>query len=90
MTTSAAPLTTNDEADSTPGLDPDTALFGSDPTAGIVSVSATCGGDARVWRREADGSTAVERRRFSPWLLVSDADILGGLAYTSLLSLIHI
>lgn len=58
---------------------PDAVLFGADPTPGIVSVLANQSGQARVWRRVADGSTIVEEERFTPWLLLPDLKQLDGL-----------
>ncbi|MFN8421839.1 MAG: hypothetical protein U0470_00070 [Anaerolineae bacterium] len=72
-----------------PPIDP--AVFGWDPTPGIVSVWADRDGRALVWRREGE-RVACERERYRPWLfartladvahlgpsLAPDADGAGG------------
>jgi DNA polymerase elongation subunit (family B) len=65
-----------------PGGDP--TLFGADPTGGIVSVTATYSGRARVWRRLEDGATTVSDETFSPWLLLPDLALLGDLRVETL------
>ena len=57
----------------------DEALFGWDPTPGIVSVWADREGRALVWRR-VDGRLRCERMQFRPWLFATTLDDLGPLA----------
>ena len=59
-------------------------LFGRDDTAGIVSVSASRDGRARVWRRipDADGGpgrVVLEQERFPGWIFLADASVLAPL-----------
>jgi len=59
-------------------------LFGRDDTAGIVSVSASRDGRARVWRRIPDadggpGGVVLEQERFPGWLFLADASVLAPL-----------
>jgi len=59
-------------------------LFGRDDTPGIVSVSASRDGRARVWRRvlDPDGGpdrVVLEEDRFPGWLLLADASVLAPL-----------
>jgi len=56
--------------------DADEALWGWDPTPGIVSVWADASGHARVWRRLEGGPLVCEAERFRPWLLLSSLDFL--------------
>ncbi len=57
----------------------DSTLFGVDETPGIVSALAKYTGQARVWRRLADGTTQAEDDSFNPWLLIPDLALLGDL-----------
>lgn len=59
-------------------------LFGRDDTPGIVSVSASRDGRARVWRRVSDGDggsdrIVLEEDRFPSWILLADASVLAPL-----------
>ena len=59
-------------------------LFGQDETPGIVSVSATRDGRARVWRRVPgpDGQPSrvvLEEDQFPSWLFLADASVLAPL-----------
>jgi DNA polymerase, archaea type len=59
-------------------------LFGHDPLPGIVSVSASRDGRARVWRRlpgqvEPLGQVVLEEDRFPGWLFLADASVLAPL-----------
>jgi hypothetical protein len=54
------------------------ALFGCDPTPGIVSVDADSRGRARVWRRSGDLTEASEHR-FPNWFLATSLDLLAHL-----------
>jgi DNA polymerase, archaea type len=54
------------------------ALFGCDPTPGIVSVDADSSGRARVWRRSGDQTEASEHR-FPNWFLATSLDLLAHL-----------
>ena len=49
-------------------------LFGSDPTLRIVAIEMGDTGTVRVYRREKDGSTAVEVEPFRPFVW-ADADV---------------
>src|SRR5258708_21768341 len=51
------------------------ALFGCDPTPGIVSVDADSSGRARVWRRDGD-RTEVTEHRFPNWFLATSLDLV--------------
>jgi DNA polymerase, archaea type len=51
----------------------DDALWGWDPTPGIVSVWADSRGRATVWRR-VDGRLIREDEQFRPWILVDRAE----------------
>jgi DNA polymerase, archaea type len=53
----------------------DDALWGWDPTPGIVSVWAEGNGRATIWRRE-QGRLVREETRFRPWLLLDRLDDL--------------
>src|SRR5688572_1050688 len=65
-------------------------LFGQDETPGIVSVSATRDGHARVWRRVPDevaggaehggpSRVVLEEERFPSWIFLADASVLAPL-----------
>src|SRR4030081_864005 len=54
------------------------ALFGCDPTPGIVAVDADSSGRARVWRRSGDVVEATEHR-FPNWFLTTSLDLLAHL-----------
>src|SRR3979411_2135234 len=54
------------------------ALFGCDPTPGIVSVNADSAGRARVWRRTGNGVEASEHR-FPNWFLATSLDLVAHL-----------
>lgn len=54
------------------------ALFGCDPTSGIVSVDADSAGRARIWRRCGDAIEATEDR-FTNWFLATSLDLLAHL-----------
>ncbi|MCC7371174.1 MAG: ribonuclease H-like domain-containing protein [Chloroflexi bacterium] len=67
-----------------PAVDARTLLFGQDETPGIVSVSASRDGRARVWRRlpapDGSGSRVVlEEDTFPSWLFLADASVLAPL-----------
>jgi DNA polymerase I len=70
-----------------PGAGPVDALkllFGQDETPGIVSVSATRDGRARVWRRVPgeDGEPSrvvLEEDQFPSWIFLADASVLAPL-----------
>lgn len=53
-----------------PSVEPDTLLFGWDPTPGLLSVWADGEGRALLWRR-VEGALRREEARFRPWLLAS-------------------
>lgn len=55
------------------------ALWGWDPTPGIVSVWADASGRALVWRRLDAGERVCDRVRFRPWLLLSSLDFVAHL-----------
>lgn len=57
----------------------DDALWGWDPTPGIVSVWADASGRALVWRRLDTGERVCDHERFRPWLLLSSLDFLAQL-----------
>ena len=59
-------------------LDPALLLFGSDPTPGIVSVSAGRNALARIWRRQG-AATVYEEIRFPNWFLLAEPDLLATL-----------
>ena len=67
------PLTT--PPDDLPPLPADDALFGWDPTPGIVSVWASRTGKAWVWQRIGD-SVRCTRASFRPWLFATTLDDL--------------
>jgi hypothetical protein len=52
------------------------ALWGWDPTPGIVSVWADASGCALVWRRLDTGALVCDRARFRPWLLLSSLEFV--------------
>jgi DNA polymerase, archaea type len=54
-------------------------LFGCAATPGIVSVTATNDGHARVWRRLPDGTLELSEHRFPNWFLATDLDLFGHL-----------
>src|ERR1700687_638613 len=54
------------------------ALFGCDPTEGIVSVDADSRGHARVWRRVGDLIETSEHR-FPNWFLTTSLELLAHL-----------
>ena len=56
----------------------DEALFGWDPTPGIVSVWASRSGKAWVWQRMGD-SVRCTRETFRPWLFATTLDDLAHL-----------
>ncbi|MFN8635280.1 MAG: DNA polymerase domain-containing protein [Chloroflexota bacterium] len=67
-----------------PAIDARRLLFGRDDTPGIVSVSASRDGRARVWRRVADpdggpSRVVLEEDRFPSWLFLADASILASM-----------
>jgi DNA polymerase I len=66
-----------------PTLDPSILLFGRDPTAGIVSVSASRNGLARVWRRDGE-ATLFEEVAFPNWFLLAEPELLQGLDVESI------
>src|SRR5947209_13142215 len=51
-----------------------TLLFGADPTPRIVAIEMGDTGTVRVYRREKDGSTAVDVEPFHPFVW-ADADV---------------
>ncbi len=53
-------------------------LFGRDETPGIVSISATRHGQARVWRR-VDGKVVCEQDTFPNWFFLARRELLGDL-----------
>jgi DNA polymerase elongation subunit (family B) len=55
------------------------ALWGWDPTPGVVSVWADASGRALVWRRLDAGQLVCEEERFRPWLLLSSLDFVAPL-----------
>ena len=62
------PLTNS--PDDSPSLPTDDALFGWDPTPGIVSVWASRAGEAWVWQRIGDRINCT-RATFRPWLFAT-------------------
>jgi DNA polymerase, archaea type len=64
--------------DDSPPLPADDALFGWDPTPGIVSVWASRAGKAWVWQRIGDRVTCT-RASFRPWLFATTLDDLAHL-----------
>jgi DNA polymerase elongation subunit (family B) len=55
----------------------DELLWGWDPTPGIVSIHATHGGRATIWRRiPGSGELVRENDRFRPWLLLEHIEDL--------------
>jgi len=60
------------------GLDPESLVFGADPTPGIVSVDVRSDGSVTVWRR-VDGAVARERDTYEPWFLARSHDVLAAL-----------
>ena len=52
-----------------------TLLFGADPTARIVAIELGETGTVRVYRRETDGSTAVDVEPFHPFVW-ADSDVV--------------
>src|SRR5882724_13674560 len=52
----------------------DTLLFGADPTPQIVAIELGETGTVKVYRREIDGSTAVDVEPFHPFVW-TDGDI---------------
>ena len=58
--------------------DPAVLLCGRDDTPGIVSVSASRTGAARVWRRVGD-ETVCESVRFPNWFYLAEPELLEGL-----------
>ncbi len=65
-------------SDDAPSLAADDALFGWDPTPGIVSVWASRSGKALVWQR-IDGRIRCTRESFRPWLFATTLDDLSHL-----------
>ena len=82
MTTEQAPNHSSPRPETAPAFEP--LLFGSDPTPGIVSVSADRRGQATVWRRQADGSLVVETARFPNWFFLSEPALLDDLPHLRL------
>jgi DNA polymerase, archaea type len=74
---SMEPLTPPSD-DSPPLLPADDALFGWDPTPGIVSVWASRAGKAWVWQRIGDRVNCT-RASFRPWLFATTLDDLAHL-----------
>ena len=64
--------------DDSPSLPTDDALFGWDPTPGIVSVWASRAGKAWVWQRIGD-RVSCTRATFRPWLFATTLDDLAHL-----------
>src|SRR6266849_6442947 len=64
--------------DDSPPLPTDDALFGWDPTPGIVSVWASRAGKAWVWQRIGD-CVNCSRATFRPWLFATTLDDLAHL-----------
>jgi len=60
------------------GLDPESLVFGADPTPGIVSIDVRGDGSVTVWRR-VDGAVAPERDTYEPWFLARSRDVLAAL-----------
>ena len=54
------------------------ALFGCDPTEGIVSVDADTTGHARIWRRVGNVIEASDHR-FPNWFLTTSLELLAHL-----------
>jgi DNA polymerase elongation subunit (family B) len=54
--------------------DADVVLYGADHTPRLVAVERSGRQDIALFQRQADGSTTIETRRFTPWLLSESAD----------------
>ena len=59
-------------------VEPAELLFGRDPTPGIVSVSASRSGIARIWRRVGE-RTIYEETRFPSCFFLAEPELLDGL-----------
>jgi len=59
-------------------IDPQTLLFGLDPTPGIVALDVRPNGAATVWRR-VDGAVVREQDIYEPWFLARSLDVLANL-----------
>src|SRR5690348_10330658 len=68
----------NNFPNDSPSLPADDALFGWDPTPGIVSVWASRAGKAWVWQRIGD-RVRCTRASFRPWLFATTLDDLAHL-----------